>query len=94
MKLIIDIPEEVYTTLKNIDWTCVPFDAMAAYEFAIAEGTPIKDDATNEKVIETLFPDADVCPQKGTPITTMTVGGVLMAKFDSYWMEDKYKKEE
>ena len=52
MKLVIDIPKEVYEKLNNVNWESMPkksFDEMAAYEYAIANGKTFEDElkATN-----------------------------------------------
>lgn len=47
MKLVIDISEEVYAKLNNVNWESVPkesFDEMAAYEYAIANGKTFEDE--------------------------------------------------
>ena len=44
LKLVIEIPEEVYELLKNFDWESLPkekFDELASYEYTIAHGTPL-----------------------------------------------------
>lgn len=44
VKLVIEIPSEVYELLKNFDWESLPkekFDELASYEYAIAHGTPL-----------------------------------------------------
>ena len=53
MKLIIDIPKEIYNQIINSyqGSNVRPKD----YEIAIIDGTPIPDNATNGQVIQTLF---------------------------------------
>lgn len=44
IKLVIEIPEEVYKLLKSFDWESLPkeeIDELTAYEYAIAQGTPL-----------------------------------------------------
>lgn len=56
MKLIIDIPEEVYKTAKNTNIIQANADML---EKAITNGTPIPNNATNGDVIKSMFPDCD-----------------------------------
>ena len=54
MKLIIDIPEEIYKASKIIDVQDV--DVVQIPLEVIANGTPIPDNATNGDVFKTVFP--------------------------------------
>jgi len=58
MKLIIDIPEEVY---KNIQSKSAEIQIEGyTVENAVLNGTPILDDATNGDVIKAMFPNTVV----------------------------------
>ena len=57
MKLIIDVPENTYKRIKGlVDADYFEHDINGFSQRAIANGTPIPDNATNEKAIRALFP--------------------------------------
>ena len=56
MKLIIDIPEDVYTRLFDSGVPMSLADGIVI-DRAIRTGTPIPDNATNSDVMLTMFPD-------------------------------------
>ena len=58
MKLLIDIPEEIYKASKIID---VQYEDVVQIPLdVVANGTPISDNATNGKVITAMFPNAKI----------------------------------
>ena len=59
MRLIIDIPEEMYKSCKR---ECEETDDLIidTFTFAIGNGAPIPDNATNGDVIKAMFPDAGI----------------------------------
>lgn len=52
MKLIIDVPEEMYKNIKSGLWC-----GNNIISNAIEIGTPIPDNATNGEVIKSMFPN-------------------------------------
>lgn len=59
MKLIIDIPEEQYNTIKSDLYNTFPAEMKIWGLGAIRNGTPIPDNATNFDVYFTLFDAAN-----------------------------------
>ena len=62
MKLIIDIPNDVYTRLfdNGIQDNEITTDDICEMARALRLGTPIPDSATNGEVIKALFPNIQI----------------------------------
>ena len=85
MKLIIDIDEEIY---KKCKWKNNGVVGLEWWERAIANGTPIPDNATNGDVIKVLYPNADI------EIHNITVYVMFdnVTPFDIKWWNAPYQK--
>jgi len=91
MKLIIDIPEEVYKQMISRD-IYKSIHEQLSYK-AIQEGTPIPDNATNGDVIKAMFPYgkyneyfADV------EMRTEENDTRFKSVFDRDWWDEPYQK--
>ena len=73
MKLLIDIPEIEYNTRKIMGYFSDNFKILKA----VANGTPISDNATNGDVIKALFPNEHD----------------FETDFDEYWWNAPYQKD-
>ena len=80
MKVLIDIPDQLYKDIKNGIWC-----ANNIISNAIEIGTPIPN-ATNGDVIKVLFPHEEIC--KGP--YGYDLGDVCTIDFD--WMNVPYQK--
>ena len=55
MKVLIDIPDQLYKDIKNGIWC-----ANNIVSNAIEIGTPIPDDATNGNILKIMFPNEEI----------------------------------
>lgn len=100
MKLVIDIPEEVYTFIRNV-WKDVESDKRSPFSElckAVENGKPLPQSATNGDMIKALFPDAKVNVAKYSyvievklPYHTEYDTGLLC---DRGWWNTPYKEED
>ena len=93
MKIVIDISEEEYVSCKKHFENLGKREVINDYEYAIANGTPLPENATNGDVIKAMF---------GEPYKISERSGVLykVSDFVSYigydWWNAQYEggKEE
>ena len=86
MKLIIDIPKEIYKASKIID---VQYEDVIQIPLeVIANGTPIPDNATNGDVIKAMFPNIE----KQMIDLVMKCGTSVMSIGDDVWWNSPYQK--
>jgi len=83
MKLIIDIPDHLYSVIKNKE--CTHNNVLTE---AVYNGTPIPDNATNGDVIMTMFPTADISLND----SCVDYGVVNRYGFDQTWWNAPYQK--
>lgn len=87
MKLIIDIPEEVYKASQIID---VKYEDVIQIPLeVIKNGTPIYG-TTNGDAIISLYPNLKYTIQNGRVVTTIGV----VSSFDLDWWNSPYQKGE
>lgn len=91
MRILIDIPEEIYKASKIID---VQYEDVVQIPLeVIANGTPIPDNATNGDVIKAFYPDAKYDTYFDfIAMTTHTERTVFMSRFDRDWWNAPYQK--
>jgi len=89
MQLVIDIPEVAYETCKAVKNVENEQDNFADLMLdAIANGTPIPDNATNGDVLISLYPNLKYTIQNGRVVTTIGVA----SSFDLDWWNSPYQK--
>jgi len=89
MKLIIDIDEETY---KKCKWKNNGVVGLEWWEKAIANGTPIPDNATNGDVIKAMFPKAYIDESRyETPFIDVMYEGEVKS-FSETWWNAPYQK--
>ena len=84
MKLIIDISEEKYNTIKSDLYNTFPAEMRKWGLEAIRNGTPIPDNATNGDVIKAMFPN--------TSFSIFHRGLVDQIEIDMTWWNAPYQK--
>ena len=95
MKLIIDIPEDVYKPICN-KYGTFPREMKEWGLEAIKNGTPIPDNATNGEVIKAMFPDNVFAEDKwrdenGVTWCTDIISDNGMT-FTDFWWNAPYQK--
>lgn len=81
MKLLIEIPKEIYKASKIID---IQYEDVVQIPFeVIANGTPIPDNATNGDIMQMMFPNADI---------EIHITGSYVMTFDLDWWNAPYQK--
>lgn len=89
MKVLIDIPEEIYKASKIID---VQYEDIVQIPLeVIAKGTPIPDNATNGDIIQTMFPNADIEIHNITVYVIFDMRSNVIS-FDLDWWNALYQK--
>ena len=88
MKLIIDIPEEQYNTIKSDLYNTFPAEMKIWGLGAIRNGTPIPENATNGDMQISLYPNLKYTIQNGRVVTTIGVA----SSFDVDWWNAPYQK--
>ncbi|MCR5312168.1 MAG: hypothetical protein K6E54_00700 [Bacteroidaceae bacterium] len=97
MRLMIDIPDEMYKRIAVAPRCASPIDAYNDrddFVKAIQNGTPISKDATNGDIIKAMFPD-----ERGehyrdiAPMHLMYDGLDYMKEFRTDWWNAPYKSE-
>ena len=91
MKLIIDIPEDVYTRLfdNGIQDNEIATDDICEMARALRLGKPLPDNPTNGAVICLLYPNLRYVIQNNRVITTIGVA----SSFDLDWWNAPYREE-
>lgn len=96
MKLIIDIPEEVYKHMMGND-LLLSVHGNICYK-AVQNGTPIPNNATNGDVIKTMFPSIEVSDSEmmKNVYTGIPYGELIGANIDCMreWWEELYQRNE
>lgn len=99
MKLIIDIPEEQYNTIKSDLYNTFSAEMKMWGLGAMQNGIPIPDNATNGDVIKAMFPNI-ITDEFASTIHTTTkvvsngVKGVISYDFWKDWWNSLYQKGE
>ena len=91
MKIIIDIPQDVYVHGKRYQR---PNDVNGFVDVmleGLAKGVSIPDDATNGDVITTLFPNADISMANYVVFVRYEENNIETPVYDRYWWDSKYK---
>ena len=100
MKLIIDIDESLLDGIKSDDFDFarrVVKNFQGTIASAIANGTPIPDNATNGDVIKAMFPNIDftemaITVHATTKVTSNGVKGSISYDFWKEWWNALYQK--
>lgn len=85
MKVLIEIPEEMYKTVKDGLWC-----GNEIVRYAIEHSTPIPDNATNGDVIKALFPNAEI-HQSGGYTGCLFQPSVMLEDMTTSWWDAPYK---
>lgn len=99
MKLIINIPDDVYTRLfdNGIQDNEIATDDICEMAKALRLGTPIPDNATNGDVIKAMFPNIITDEfastiHATTKVVSNGVKGVISYDFWKDWWNSPYQK--
>ena len=87
MKLIIDVPEELYRTLQD----ALKNHMESLIGKIILNSTPIPDNATNGDVIKAMFPNADIEIHNITVYVIFDMRSNVIS-FDLDWWKAPYQK--
>ena len=90
MKLIVDIPKDVYARLfdNGIQDNEIAVDDICEMARSLRHGTPIPDNATNGDTIISLYPNLKYTIQNNRVVTTIG----LASSFDLDWWNAPYQK--
>lgn len=89
MKLLINIPDGMYKSVKDGLWC-----GNEIVRYAIEHSTPIPDNATNGDVIKALFPDsARAIHQSGGLTSVLFQPSVMLEDRTSEWWNAPYKAD-
>ncbi len=95
MKILIEIPEEMYKTVKDGLWC-----GNEIVRYAIEHSTPILDNATNGDVIKALYPNRTFFNEDSCCVTMKEYGKteedveyLTYIDFDGDWWNAPYKGE-
>ena len=85
MQIVIDIPEDTYKRIKGlVDADYFEHDINGFSQRAIANGTPIPDNATNGDVIKVMFNEEDIWDIQ----TALNTYSEITGWWDSLYCED------
>ena len=94
MKLIIDIPEIEYNTRKIMGYFSDNFKILEA----VANGTPIPDNATNGDIVRMMFPKLEykyavIDEYTNKPTFVQIIDGdMILTNFSTDWWNAPYQK--
>ena len=93
MKLIIDIPEEVREHIFDLANDCneIPLGINAHMVKAVANGTPIPDNATNGDIIKILYPNREFINKGDVYWYPLDY---LFHEFSPSWWNSPYQKDD
>ena len=91
VELVIKIDEETYKDIKNGKVYSSIRDVPQESVLAIANGTPIPDNATNGDALCMLFPNMHYTLSDKSPRVVTTIG--VASSFDIDWWNAPYKAE-
>lgn len=87
MKILINIPEEIYKASKIID---VQYEDVVQIPLeVIANGTPIPDNATNGDVIKVMFSNTEIMI---TDERVFLRDGTIVMIYPLIWWNSQYRK--
>ncbi len=91
MKLIIDIPEEMISLIKDKSVECFNIIHYGQVLDAIYNGTPIPDNATNGDVIKAMFPNTQT-RENDSDFIEYTLDGIVGTCVEKNWWNSPYQK--